>query len=98
MGLRKRLLLVGVGLMVASTAITGFVAWLGSRNVVSIASGGSARLVDSDFIHSAQHMTEFCQSAWTMLTEAVESDLNAARGILTRDGGAHLAEREKVRW
>ena len=98
MGLRKRLLLVGVGLMVASTAITGFVAWLGSRNVASIASAGSARLVDSDFIHSAQHMTEFCQSARTMLTEAVESDSKAARGILTRDGGAHLAEKEKVRW
>lgn len=98
MGLRKRLLFIGVGLMVASTAITGFVAWLGSRNVVSIATAGSAQLVDSDFIHAAQHMTEFCQSARTMLTEAVESDLNAARGILTRDGGAHLAQKDKVRW
>jgi len=98
MGLRKRLLFIGVGLMVASTLITGFVAWLGSRNIVSIASAGSTKLVDSDFIHAAEHMTEFCQSARTMLTEAVESDLNGARGILLRDGGAHLAEKEKVRW
>lgn len=98
MGLRKRLLLIGVGLTLASTATTGFVAWMGGKDVASIASAGSARLVDSDFIHAAQHMTEFCQSARTMLSTAVESDLVAARGILARDGEAHIAENEKVSW
>src|SRR5262249_17908136 len=98
MGLRKRLLLIGVGLTMAATALTGIVAWITSRQVTAIAVTGSRELADSDLGHVAGHISSMCESAAALLARAASTDLQVARGTLQRAGGLRLSPQETVSW
>jgi len=98
MGLRKTLLVIGVGLTLAATSLTGLVAWVTAHRIASIAVEASTQLASSDFGHMARNMAAMCESAASMLARAAETDLNVARGTLLRAGGMHLKKDQTVSW
>ena len=98
MGLRKKLLVIGVGLTLAATSLTGLVAWITANRIASIAVAGSTQLASSDFGHMARNMAAMCESAAAMLARAAETDLSVARGTLLRAGGLHLRKDQTVSW
>jgi methyl-accepting chemotaxis protein len=97
-GLRKRLLVPGVGLTLASTAIAGLVAWWGVRKITTIAVNASTQLSDSDLRHVASDMVAMCDSSTAMLSRTAKINLRLARDVLERSGGMHLSGRDKVTW
>jgi hypothetical protein len=98
MGLRKRLLVIGVGLTFAAVSLTGVVAWITSRQVTAISMAGSTELANSDLGHIAANLISMCESSARLLERAALTNLNVARVALERAGGMHLAQGETVTW
>jgi len=98
MGLRKTLLVIGIGLTLAASSLTGLVAWITADRIAAIAVDGSTQLAGSDFGHMARNMAAMCGSAASMLARAAETDLSVARGTLLRAGGMHLKKDQPVSW
>jgi hypothetical protein len=98
MGLRKRLLVIGVGLTFAAISQTGVVAWITSRQVTAISVAGSTQLADSDLGHLAANVAWMCESAASLLARSALTNLNVARAALERSGGMRLNPGDTVVW
>jgi len=98
MGLRKRLLVTGVGLTLAAIVLAAAVAGFGDRQITAAAMGGSHRMMDDDFDHVATDMLVMAESMAASVQRASRADLQLAHEALQRVGGLNFSKAETVSW
>jgi len=98
MTLRTKLLAAGILLTSVPLAVIAAVTYRQNTRMVEAAEAGCTELAYKDLDHIAEGVYSMCRAQQDLLEQKVVSDLNVARDVLSKAGGAQLDAKEMAEW